>query len=163
MKILCQLGACTCSKTKDFEQPSGVSCNNSQPGSDKGDARWSTLKFRCTRQGRKRESGVRSARVRVSLEDLNMNMDAVFQPSWSFLFLPSTFIDFEMCWMAENPIQTEKEQDKENSPPVPTIPFSRDPPNPRADEKLPIWNRKWESSRIFLPKIIWVISITVTV
>ena len=61
-------------------------------------------------------------------EDPDLNIVAVFQPGIDTAFLPSTFNDFEMASMAENPILISEEQDKENSPPpLPTTPNSKRP------------------------------------
>ena len=48
-------------------------------------------------------------------EDPDLNMDAVLRPGIDTPFPPSTFNDFEMGSMTENPILIDEEQDNENS------------------------------------------------
>ena len=69
-------------------------------------------------------------------ENDQMFVDAVFIPGEDTPFSPSTIEDFEMIWMAENPILIDEEQDKENSPPPPTTPFSE------RSTQIPVLMRK---------------------
>ena len=61
-------------------------------------------------------------------EGLDFNMDAAFRPGIDIPFWPSNFNDFDLRSMTENPIPIDDDQDKENSPPVPTFPISERPP-----------------------------------
>ena len=81
-------------------------------------------------------------------EDSDLNMDAVLRPSIDFPFSPSTFINFEMSLLTENPIGVDQEQDKDNSPPpLPTTPVSeRSTQNFFVDETSPFWNKNWDCS-----------------
>ena len=56
--------------------------------------------------------------IEIHWEDLELNMDAVCQLSIDTPFCPSTFTNFERVPMAENSCLIEKEQDKQNSPPL---------------------------------------------
>ena len=55
-------------------------------------------------------------------EDPDLNMDAVLRPVLDTPCSPSTFNDFEIGPMVENPILFDKEQGKENSHPLPKTP-----------------------------------------
>ena len=59
-----------------------------------------------------------------------LNMDAIFRRSINTPFSSSFFNEDEMGSMAENPILIDKEQDKENSPHLPTSPVSERPTQP---------------------------------
>ena len=63
------------------------------------------------------------------LEKDELHVNAVFIPGTDTTFSPSTFNNFEMVSMAENPILIDEEQDKENSTPPPhaTTPVSERP------------------------------------
>ena len=63
-------------------------------------------------------------------ENDELDLDAVFRPGKETPFSPSSFNDFEMGSMAENPILIDEEQDKENSPPHPTSPVYERPTQP---------------------------------
>ena len=61
-------------------------------------------------------------------DQLDVDADAVFRPGNDASVSLSTFNDFEMGSMPENPILIDEEQDKENSPPHhPTTPVSERP------------------------------------
>ena len=64
--------------------------------------------------------------VEFCWESIQLEVDAVFSPGMGTPFFPSTFNDFEMGSMDENPILIEKEQGKKNSPHLvhPTTPVS---------------------------------------
>ena len=66
--------------------------------------------------------------IKFHLADPVLNMYAVFRPRVDTLFSSSTFDEFEMGSMAENPIQINGEQDRENSPH--TIPATTDSERP---------------------------------
>ena len=68
--------------------------------------------------------------VEIYWEKDQLDENAVFRPGIDAPFSPSTFNNSEMDSLAENPILTEKEQDKENSPPLPTTPVSERPTLP---------------------------------
>ena len=58
-------------------------------------------------------------------------MDAGFRPGIDIPFSPSTFSDFELGSVAENPILIDEEQGNENSPPPhPTTPVCERPTQP---------------------------------
>ena len=63
-------------------------------------------------------------------EDLDFNMDKFFRPGIDTPFFSSTFNISELCSMAENPILIDDEEDKENTPPLRTIPVSERPTQP---------------------------------
>ena len=65
-------------------------------------------------------------------ENDQLDVDADFRPGIDAPFPPSSFNDFEMGSMAENSILIDKEQEKENSPPLPATPFSRTQPQPHV-------------------------------
>ena len=54
-----------------------------------------------------------------------MDVDTDFRPGKDTPFSPSPFHVFEMGSLAENPILNDEEQDKEDSPPLPTTPVSK--------------------------------------
>ena len=62
--------------------------------------------------------------IEIHWEDPDLNMDAVFRPDIDIPFSPSTFNNFEMGSMAENPILIDEEQDKKNSSPLLTTQVS---------------------------------------
>ena len=69
------------------------------------------------------------------LEDIEFNwedsqLDAVFRPGIDTPFSPTTFDDLSMGGSVENPIVLDEEQDKENSPPIPSTPESVRPTEP---------------------------------
>ena len=71
-----------------------------------------------------------------------LDIDAVFRPGIDTPLSLSTFNEFKMGSMAENPILIDEEQDKENSPRLPTTPDSERPTQtPCVDEKSPIRNK----------------------
>ena len=53
--------------------------------------------------------------VELFRQNDQLDLEVVFRPSTAIPFSPSTFDDFEMGSMTENPILIAKEQDKENS------------------------------------------------
>ena len=63
-------------------------------------------------------------------EDSQLDMDAVFRPGINTPFSPTTFDDLWLGGSVENPIVLDEEQDKENSPPSPSIPESVRPTEP---------------------------------
>ena len=64
-------------------------------------------------------------------ENDELDVDAVFRPDKDTPFFPSTFNDFGVGSMAENPILIDKEQDRKNSPPpFLTTPVSDTPTQP---------------------------------
>ena len=60
--------------------------------------------------------------VEFSWGNNHLDVNAVFRPVIETPVSVSFFNDFEMGWMAENPILNYEEEDKENSPPI--TPFS---------------------------------------
>ena len=65
--------------------------------------------------------------VEFYCENDRLDVDAVFRPGMDTPFSPSTFNNFEIGSMAENPILIDEEQDKENSPPPPPPPHLATP------------------------------------
>ena len=63
--------------------------------------------------------------VEFSLEKNQQDVDVVFTPGTDTQFCPSTFNDFEMSSIIENPTLIDEEQDRETSPP--TTPVSERP------------------------------------
>ena len=69
--------------------------------------------------------------IEFHCEDRDFNMKAVFRPSIDTPFSPSTFNDFEMGSVVENPVLAGEEEVKENFPPPhPTTPVSKRPTHP---------------------------------
>ena len=68
--------------------------------------------------------------VELYWENYQLDVNAAFGPCIDTAFSSSTFQDFEMDSMAENPILIDEEQDKENSLPFPTTPVSDRPTQP---------------------------------
>ena len=60
-------------------------------------------------------------------ENPSMNLAAVFQPGLYAPFSASSFNDFEMGSLTENPILADEMQDREKSHPLPTTLVSRRP------------------------------------
>ena len=69
--------------------------------------------------------------VELHRKIFQLDVDVVLRPGIAKPFSPSTFDDFEMGSMAENPILIDKEQDKEDSPP-PTSSASETPTHSRV-------------------------------
>ena len=67
--------------------------------------------------------------VEFCWENDQLNVHVVFRPGIDTPFSSSTFYDFRLCSMVQNPILMDKEQCKENSPP-PTTPVSEIPTQP---------------------------------
>ena len=63
-------------------------------------------------------------------KDPDLKTKTIFQPSIETPFNTSFFIQSEMGSMAQNPILIDKEQNKENPPPLPTTPVSENPTEP---------------------------------
>ena len=63
-------------------------------------------------------------------KDPDLNMDAGFQQSIDTPFFPSNFNNFETGSTAQNTILIDEEQNKENTPPLPTTPVSERPAQP---------------------------------
>ena len=70
--------------------------------------------------------------VEVYWENDQLDVDAVFKAGIDTPFSPTSFDDLEMGSSAENPILLDEEEDKENSPPVPTTTVSERPTRPPA-------------------------------
>ena len=80
--------------------------------------------------------------IEFNWEDSQLDMDAVFRPGVDTPFFPATFNDLSMGGSVENPSVLDEEEDKENSPPVPSTPESvRSHGTPQATKKLPFWNK----------------------
>ena len=95
-----------------------------------------------------------------------LHVDAVFRRSIDTPFSPSTFNNSEMGSMAQKRILVDEEQDKENSPPSSTHANSSVLETNRTscvDEKLPLRNKNWECSRLYLYEFDWNFYIIVTV
>ena len=72
----------------------------------------------------------------------NDQLVSVFRPGIHTPFFPSDFNDFEMDSMADNPILSDEEQDKENSrPPYTTTPVSERPTAPPVLRNQPFGTR----------------------
>ena len=74
-------------------------------------------------------------------EDTVLSMDAALWPIKVTLFSPSTSSEFELGSMAENQLLIDEEQDKENSPALPSTPVSSDQLTPCVDGKSPNCNK----------------------
>ena len=69
--------------------------------------------------------------VEAYWENDQLSLDAVFRQGTDATLFPSTFNDFEMRSMAENPSPIDAEEDKENCPPPhPKTPVSQRPTKP---------------------------------
>ena len=75
----------------------------------------SNFKRKHTRKEHKQVSGVWSGRHWVHQDKLESSMDIIFRQYRGHLFSPSIFNANEVRSMAENPIQIDQEEDKENS------------------------------------------------
>ena len=96
-----------------------------QSSRDYGDAGWDT--FKCARKKNLDTSWYQVSEltdIEFHWEYRDLNMDALSRPGIHTPFSPSTFNNFKMGSMAEDPILIDEEQDKENSAPLPTTPFS---------------------------------------
>ena len=88
-----------------------------------------------------------------------------FKPGKETPSSPSTFNDFEMSSMSENPTLVDEEHDKENSPPPPhpkTLVFGR-PTQPPVLMRSQLFQKKWNCSKLCLYKLVWKFYIVVTV
>ena len=95
---------------------------------------------------------VTSANQVTDRKNDQLDDDAVLRPGIDTSFSPPNLNDSEMGSMAENLILIDEEQDKENSPPLPTTPFSERPTQPsvlmrscpfgRRNEKVPDYVRR---------------------
>ena len=80
--------------------------------------------------------------IEFNWEDSQLDMDAVFRPGIDTPFFPATFNDLLMGGSVENPIVLDEEEDKENSPPVPSTPESvRLTKPPRLQRSCPFGTR----------------------
>ena len=80
--------------------------------------------------------------IEFNWEDSQLDMDAVFRPGIDTPFSPTTFDDLSMGGSVENPIVLGEEEDKENSPPVPSTPESvRLTEPPRLQKSRPFGTR----------------------
>ena len=70
--------------------------------------------------------------VESNWESDQLDVDAVFRPGIDTPFSPTAFDDLETGRSAEDRILIDGEEDKENSPPPPTIPVSGGPTQPPA-------------------------------
>ena len=83
--------------------------------------------------------------VEFNCENDQLALDAVLTPGINTSSLHSTFNNFELGTMAENPIVVDKEQEKANSPPPhPTTPVSERSTKPLVDEKSSFWDKRRE-------------------
>ena len=99
------------------------------------------------------QEGLVTSGYRVSVADLDdvefywendqLDVDAVFTPGIEIRFTPTTFDDLEMGASAENPIQLDEEEDKENFLPPPLTPVSDRPTrSPALLRSRPVGTRK---------------------
>ena len=68
--------------------------------------------------------------IEFNCENSQLDMDAVFRPGIDTPFSPTTFDDLSMEGSVENPIVLDEEEDKQNAPPLPSIPESVRPTEP---------------------------------
>ena len=75
--------------------------------------------------------------IKFHWEDPDLHKDAIFQPGIDTSFFPSTFNDFEMGSVDENPSLIEEAKDNENSPlpPHPATPASGRPTQPPVSKR----------------------------
>ena len=78
--------------------------------------------------------------------DLNMDMDAVFQPGMDILFFPSFFNDLRSVeWLKTRIVGWRAKQGEQSFSSMKNS-VQETVPTPFVDEKLPNWNKDWEIS-----------------
>ena len=115
------------SQTRTFEHPSSASSNYPQPGRDNEDTRWSTCESTRTNMDTSGFQVSDQEDTKFHWENPQLNISAVFRSSMDTPFSPSTFNDFEMGSVAENPILIDEEN---NPPPLPLTRVSDRPTEP---------------------------------
>ena len=80
----------------------------------------------------------------------DLNMDGIVRPGIDSHFSPSTFNDFKLISLAENPILIEKGQDMENSTPLPAITVSERPTQPTVLMRKCSFGKKIENAPVYV-------------
>ena len=86
-------------------------------------------------------------------ESPDFNMNAVFRPGVDTSVSPSTFNDFEICSVTENPFRIHEEQHEENSSFSNNSSLQETSPIPCVDETSPLWNHELRTFRILFIEI----------